>query len=78
MLKTTFVFRGSRFYVREYGQGYAYDIEDSLTGEGAHLVEDDAAIFADRLHGLAARFPSMALDALIHRCVEGAPMEYRI
>ena len=77
MLKTTFIFRGARFSVREYGQGYAYDIEDALTGEGAHLVEDDAAIFADRLYGLAARFPGMALDAIVHRAIEGAPMEYR-
>ena len=78
MLKSTFIFHGSRFHVREYNSGYAYDIEDNLTGEGAHLIEDDAAIFAERLHGLAARFPSMALDTLIHRCVEGAPMEYRL
>ena len=77
MLKTTFVYRGSRYSVREYGQGYAYDIEDALTGEGAHLVEDDAAIFADRLHGTAARYPNMPLAHVIALAVEGAPMEYQ-
>lgn len=76
-MKSTFIFRGARFSVREYDQGAAYDIADALTGEAASLTGDDAIIFNERLYGLARRFPGMALDAIVHRAVEGAPMEAR-
>lgn len=78
MLKSTFIYSGQRYSVREYGEGFAYDIEDALTGEGAHLTEDDALIFWERLHGTAARFPHMPLAHVIRLAVEGAPMEYRL
>ena len=73
-MKSVFSYNGARYSLRQYSQPLAFDVADRATGESATLTGDHAAIFAERLYGLAARFPGMSLEALTHRAIEGAPM----
>ena len=75
MIKSIFIYRGSRYAIQSFGNGQAYEIADSVTGETAFLQDDDAAIFRDRLDGIEATFPNLPMDHVLNLAVEGAPFE---